>query len=131
MQSQAEESVKLGQVIWSKVLKSQSAYLSFRRTMRSSIKGAKAATFLLTDPFLPRSQFYCLTQMKHAAATLPCSEEICVKIDNLLQNTHGVAHSDDLNQSFSNYLNEIQLALISLHQQIADTWFQFRQEDVA
>jgi len=131
MQSQVEESVKLGQVIWSKVLKSQSAYLSFRRTMRSSIKGAKAATFLLTDPFLPRSQFYCLTQMKHAAVTLPRSEEICVEIDNLLKNTHGVANPDDLNQSFSNYLNEIQLALIALHQQIAENWFQFLQEDVA
>lgn len=131
MQSKAEQSVKLGQVIWSKVLKSQSAYLSFRRTMRSSIKGAKAASFLLTDPYFPRSQRYCLEQIRFAAATLPRSELVGIIVDNLLEKTHGVEHSDDLNRTFSEYLNEIQLGIISLHHQIVDTWFQFRKGDAA
>ena len=125
MQSREEESVKLGQVIWSKVLKSQSAYLSFRRTMRCSIKGAKATTFLLTDPHFPRSQRFCLEQIKLAASSLPRSDGIAEQVDALLNNTHGVEKSDDLNQEFSRYLNDIQLRIITLHHQIKDNWFQY------
>ncbi|WP_024870540.1 alpha-E domain-containing protein [Tolumonas lignilytica] len=131
MQSREEESVKLGQVIWSKVLKSQSAYLSFRRTMRSSIKGAMAATFLLTDPHFPRSQLFCLEQIKLAASALPRSEVIAHQVNMLLQNTHGVERSEDLNQEFSRYLNDIQLSIIALHHQITDNWFQYMQGDAA
>ncbi|VTN08953.1 Bacterial domain of uncharacterised function (DUF403) [Raoultella terrigena] len=53
MQAREEESIKLGQVVWSKVLKSQSAYLSFRRVMRCSIKGSLVVTLLLTEWAFP------------------------------------------------------------------------------
>lgn len=131
IQSRAEEKVKLGQVIWSKVLKSQSAYLCFRRTMRASVHGASAVTFLLTDPYFPRSQHYCLSEIKAAAANLPRSELIGVHVNKLLDNTHGISNSDDINYEFSRYLNQIQLDIISLHHEITDAWFQFQQGDAA
>jgi uncharacterized alpha-E superfamily protein len=131
MQSREEESVKLGQVIWSKVLKSQSAYLSFRRTMRSSIKGTMATTFLLTDPHFPRSQHFCLEQIKLAASVLPRADVVAEQVNALLNNTHGIEKSDDLNQNFSRYLNDIQLGIITLHHQIKDNWFQYLQGDAA
>ncbi|KFZ36261.1 hypothetical protein HR45_17305 [Shewanella mangrovi] len=129
--SQEEESVKLGQVVWSKVLKSQSAYLSFRRTMRCSINGASVVTFMLTDPCFPRSQRYCLEQVKAAAATLPRFGIIAANVDKLLQITNGVEHSTDLNEKFSDYLNEVQLGMITLHHQITENWFHFQQGDAA
>lgn len=131
MQSREEESVKLGQVVWSRVLKSQSAYLNFRRTLRCSIKGALAATFLLTDAHFPRSQRYCLEQIKQAAAGLPRAEAVSAQVDSLLGDTRGVEHSKELDQAFSDYLNDIQLGIIALHQQITDNWFHFLQGDAA
>ncbi len=126
-QSQMEEKVQLGQVVWSKVLKSQSAYLNYRRTIRTSVHGATAATFLMTDPYFPRSQQFCLTQIKIAAEYLPRSADIIEQVDGLLSRTHGVERSEDLNVSFSDYLNDVQVEIISLHQHISQTWFNFSQ----
>lgn len=131
MQSQSEQDMELGQVVWSKVLKSQSAYLSFRRTMRSSIRGAKAVTFLLNDPYFPRSQRYCLEQIKVAAAELPRSGIVIMSADRLLDNTRSVEHSGDLNHEFSDYLNDIQLSIITLHHQITENWFNFQKGEAA
>lgn len=131
MQSQAEEDIELGQVVWSKVLKSQSAHLSFRRTMRTSISGARAVTFLLTDEYFPRSQRYCLEEIKKAAASLPRSGIVQIAAGKLLDSTRGVEHSTMLNQEFSEYLNQVQLDIISLHHQITENWFNFKQGDAA
>ena len=129
MQAREEESIKLGQVVWSKVLKSQSAYLSFRRVMRCSIKGSLVVTLLLTDGHFPRSQRYCLQQIKLAAAELPRASAVSDHIDSLLLATRGVDNSHDLNREFSLYLNEVQLSLIALHHLITDNWFLFLQGD--
>jgi len=130
-QSSEEERLHLEQVLWSKVLKSQSAYLNYRRTMRASVTGEDAATFLLMDEFFPRSQTFCLTQIKIAAEALPSAEEVVVEVNRLLQNTKGVESSKELNIEFSNYLNEVQLAIIGLHSQIRETWFHFRHGEAA
>jgi len=131
MQAPEEEKIRLGQVVWSKVLKSQSAYLSFRRAMRCAIRGAPAVTFLLTDVYFPRSQYYGLGQIKIAAAGLPRPEAVLSHVEALLDATHGVENSQDLNQVFSDYLNEVQLSLIKLHDQITDTWFHYVQGEAA
>lgn len=131
MQSQIEEQVKLGQLVWSKVLKSQSAYLNYRRTLRSSVSGAMAATFLMTDKHFPRSQQFCLAQIKHAAEYLPRAEEVINQVDGLISRTHGVERSEELNVAFSHYLNDIQVEIISLHQHISQNWFTFTSQGVA
>ncbi|RQW63685.1 alpha-E domain-containing protein [Vibrio viridaestus] len=128
LQSETEERIKLSQVIWSKVLKSQSAYLNYRRTVRSAISGAKAVTFLLTDPYFPRSQYYSLQEIKSAAANLPRYEGLASQIDDLLDNTHGIERSEDLDHQFSVYLNDVQLAIIALNQKIGQNWFHFEHD---
>ncbi len=131
MQSQEEESVQLSQVVWSKVLKSQGAYLNYRRSVRSSVHGSSAVTFLLTDNFFPRSQQFCFRQIYDVLVSLPRSEKIEDKINTLLANTRGVDSSDDLNEGFRQYLNDIQLAIIDLNDQISETWFDFQQGEAA
>ncbi len=130
-QSSEEERMHLEQVLWSKVLKSQSAYLDYRRAKRSSVSGPEAATFLMMDEHFPRSQTFCLTQMKIAAVCLPRSEHVVSEVDKLLNNTKGVDSVNDLNIEFSNYLNDVQLAIIDLHGYIRETWFHFRHGEAA
>ncbi|MGX9419334.1 alpha-E domain-containing protein [Vibrio sp. RC27] len=131
MQSQADEQVMLGQVVWSKVLKSQSGYLNYRRSVRTSVTGAMAATYLMTEPNFPRSQLFCLKQIKNAAEYLPRANQIMDQVDGLISRTHGVDRSEDLNYEFSAYLNDIQLEIISLHQEISENWFNFDQGTAA
>jgi uncharacterized alpha-E superfamily protein len=128
MQSQQEEQVQLGRLVWSKVLKSQSAYLNYRRSVRSSVNGAMAASYLLTDPCFPRSQQFCFTQIKLCTESLPRSNQVAEQVGHLLAMTKGVERSEQLDLSFSHYLNEVQLEIISLHQQISQNWFNFSLE---
>ncbi len=126
-----EELSLLNQVIWAKVLKSQSAYLSFQRTMRSEIDGVSTCQFLLTDEAFPRTLVYCLKQIKNAASYLPRHEGVVVAVDKILANTYSMETDDDINRDFSGYLNDIQLALIEMQNEIRETWFHFKRGDAA
>ncbi|MEO9655954.1 alpha-E domain-containing protein [Marinomonas sp.] len=129
LQAESEESVQLGQVVWSKVLKSQSAYLDYRRTVRTSINGAKTVSFLLRDPYFPRSLKYCLEQIREAANKLPRAGIIAANIDKLNARYYEITSSEDLDQEFHEYLNDIQLDIIDISFKITENWFQFRQGD--
>lgn len=131
LQSDPESRLQLGHVTWSKVLKSQSAYLDYRRTVRTSINGAKATTFLMNDPYFPRSLDYCFGQISEAAKKLPRSEIIAPKIDKIAEFKYPLASSEDLNEDFHDHLNNIQLTIIEINHQITENWFQFRQGDAA
>ncbi len=126
-----EEEVLLEQIIWPKVLKSQSAYQNYLRTMRCGIDGVNTTTFLLTDSDFPRSQAFCLKQIKSAATYLPRHEEINLHIEQLLATTYNIEHNESICQEFSDYLNDIQLALINLQAEICETWFNFDHGDAA
>ena len=131
LQSKPETRIQLGQVTWSKVLKSQSAYLDYRRTVRSSINGAKAATFLMNDLCFPRTLAYCLGQITESAAQLPRADSIRAKVDKILEFNYPLVSSEDLNDNFHNHINELQIAIIEIHHQITENWFHFRQGDAA
>ncbi len=131
LKSQPEEEVLLEQVIWAKVLKSQSAYLNYLRTMRIGIDGVNTTSFLLTDKDFPRSQTFCLNQIKHAAAYLPRHERVVAEVNKLLSNTYDVEQEDSISQALSDYLNDIQLAVIMLQGEIRDTWFSFKHGEAA
>jgi uncharacterized alpha-E superfamily protein len=131
LKSEPEARIQLGQVTWSKVLKSQSAYLDYRRTVRTSINGAKATTFLMNDLCFPRSLAYCLGQIGEAATKLPRAGLITAKVDKLLEFDYPINSSEDLDEDFHNHLNDIQIAIIEINHQITENWFHFRQGDAA
>ncbi|MBD5769663.1 alpha-E domain-containing protein [Marinomonas colpomeniae] len=131
LQSEPEARIQLGQVTWSKVLKSQSAYLDYRRTVRTSINGAKATTFLMNDPCFPRSLDYCFGQISEAAQKLPRSGLIVTQANKIFEFKYPLSSSEDLNEDFHNHLNELQIAIIEINHKITENWFQFRQGDAA
>ena len=131
LQSEPEARIQLGQVTWSKVLKSQSAYLDYRRTVRTSINGAKATTFLMNDPCFPRSLDYCFAQISEAAKKLPRSKSIVTQTNKIFEFKYPLSSSEDLNEDFHNHLNELQIAIIEINHKITENWFQFRQGDAA
>ncbi|CZF82587.1 hypothetical protein GCE9029_03316 [Grimontia celer] len=126
-----EEKVVLDQAIWSKVLKSQSGYLTCQRTMKTGIDSVVACQFLLGDQNFPRSLRFCLRQIKTASTYLPRYEAVAESAEALRAKTYEVESEDDINLSLSEYLNDIQLALIDLQCQIRETWFDFKHGEAA
>lgn len=110
------------QIIWGNVLRSQGAYMSYRRAVKSTVKGSDVARFLLEEEELPRSVAYCLMQINEAAIKLSHSagrkQPVKVSVPGF-----EIEKEDDLGANLRNYLNELQLDIADAHNHICDFWF--------
>lgn len=131
IQGEAETNMAISQVIWGNVLRSSSADQSYRRTMRSAVTASDVADFLLRDPDFPRSVRFGLGDMRHSVTRLPHGKALAAEIDTLLTTLEKVDVSDLQATSFRDFLNEVQLHLIDLHQHFGETWFSFEEPEVA
>ncbi|TCS43265.1 alpha-E domain-containing protein [Reinekea marinisedimentorum] len=126
-----ESNVNLTQVIWSKVLRSQSAYLTYRRTVRRAIRASNVVNYLLNDEQFPRTFYYCVEQMDRAAKYLPRSASVRTVLKDIKSLKYVIESSQDLTDDFRSYLNELQIDLIKLNEVIVENWFAFKEEDAA
>jgi uncharacterized alpha-E superfamily protein len=124
-QTDEETSLSLSQVVWGNVLRSLSADLNYRRTVRSAVNGAKVARYLLEDPYFPRTVNYCTSKMKQAVSVLPRAERVIPTIEALQRLNYELKSSEDLGEPFRDYLNEVQIHLSSLSNTVSDNWFAF------
>lgn len=126
-----DASVNLTQVIWSKVLRSQSAYLTYRRSVRRAIRPANVVNYLLNDTEFPRTFKYCIEQIDQAASRLPRSESVQAVVKEIQELKYVIESSQDLTDDFRSYLNELQIDLMKLNSAIVENWFAFKEEDAA
>jgi len=110
------------QVIWGNVLRSQGAYMSYRRAVKSIVRGSDVAGFLLNEANLPRSVAYCRDQINEAAIKL-AQDSGKKQPQKMKLPTFTIEEEDDLGADFRNYLNDLQLTIGELHNRICETWF--------
>lgn len=115
--------VNLHQFVWGHVLRSLSADLSYRRTARTRIGGSEVTNFLLEDEFFPRTLRYCHDRMVEAVHKLPRQEVVLKKLEALNGFGFSAESESDLDASFRDYINELQIRLGGLHQCFYDNWF--------
>ncbi|WP_020683239.1 alpha-E domain-containing protein [Marinobacterium rhizophilum] len=120
--SDDNDTTNLSQIVWGNVLRSGSAYMAYRRTMRTTVNGSDVAHFLLSDEEFPRSVGYCLDQVRSATAKLPCAGKPYPAIKPQLPK-YDIRDSDSLNADFRDYLNDQQLMLAETHNHISSNWF--------
>ncbi len=127
IEGEAETRIEISQVVWGNVLRSSGAELSYRRTVRSAVRDLDVAEFLLQDPDFPRSLLFCLTAMRSAAKQLPNNRQAIELLDKALEFRYVLDEDDSLGNELRDYLNQVQLDLITLHQCFSDTWFAVNQ----
>lgn len=123
MAANGDSSVNLRQVVWGNVLRSASAYMNYRRSVRMSVTGPDVACYLLEDPHFPRSVASCLTQLKISSGKLPHGEQVVEQIKEIEPKRHHIEHETDLGRDFREYLNDLQIQLSQLSNRISQTWF--------
>jgi uncharacterized alpha-E superfamily protein len=123
IEADGDTSVNLRQVVWGNVLRSASAYMSYRRTVRTSVNGADVAGYLLEDTHFPRSVEACLTQLKISASNLPQGQHVVGLIGDIEPNAYQITSEADLGEAFRDFLNELQIELGQLNNHISQTWF--------
>ncbi len=115
--------MELGQLIWGNVLRSSGAELSYRRTIRSKVRDFEVANFLLADTEFPRSLHFALSHMAASTEKLPNSKPVAKALKKMLKSTYNVEDSEAINMALRDYLNAVQVDLITLHERIAECWF--------
>lgn len=123
IQGETETQMRISQVVWGNVLRSSSAELSYRRTMRSAVHEIDVADFLLEDLHFPRSLRFCLGQMLDAVKDLPNNKGVKGALSRAMDIRFELDDGKRPGVEFRNYLNQQQLNLNDLHQVFSEIWF--------
>ncbi|HEY5716474.1 MAG TPA: alpha-E domain-containing protein [Psychromonas sp.] len=115
--------LNIQEVVWGNVLRSSSAHMSYRRTVRSAVRDRDVVAFLLEDPHFPRSFQFCLNQVRDASGNLPNGGEVIRCIEKSLRAPYDLSKSDALGAKFREYLNQLQLELNEVHTCLSESWF--------
>lgn len=118
-----EIGVDLSQLVWGHVLRSLSANLSYRRTVRARVSGPEVTRFLLEDGYFPRSLRYCHDRIIEAVQKLPGHKAALKKLEVMAAFQFDAESEQDLNDSFRDYINELQIQFVGLHQCFLESWF--------
>ena len=110
-------------VHWMAVLRSLAAYQPFRRAMPARPQGGSTLRFLLQDDRFPRAVGACLTEARAQLKVLPHSErpqEACQNASMVVASAPVARLAVD---GLAEFLEDVQLALVEIHQRIDDTYF--------
>ncbi|MBV1788745.1 alpha-E domain-containing protein [Marinobacterium sp. D7] len=118
-----DANLNLRQIVWGNVLRSASAYMSYRRTVKAAVSGPEVADFMLNDPHFPRAVHFCLLQIDVAAGKLPKSDNVRKVLKEIDASAFLIETDQDLGQDFRDFLNHLQVQLGKLHEAIYQTWF--------
>ena len=104
-------SINLSQVVWGNVLRSLSAYMNYRRSIRTQVQSSKVARFLLEDPHFPRTIAFCLEEIESAIQKLPRPEKALSGLNALKELNYPLENGNPLNEEFRDYLNDLQAVI--------------------
>ncbi len=119
--------INLDQVVWGHVLRSLSADLSYRRTVRTRIGGTEVISFLLEDEFFPRTLRFCHNRIVESVYKLPRQKAVLAQLEAMDPFVFNAASDDDIDQRFRDHINELQIQFAGLHQCFYDNWFAIGQ----
>lgn len=118
-----DAAVNSRQIIWGTVLRSLNTSQSYRRTTRSAVKGELVVEYLLKNTESPRAVAHCLNALADTASKLPGSKNLMTDLGKMQQKVTKYEAGNNLDESFRDYLNDLQIRLAKVNGVIAETWF--------
>lgn len=118
-----DEAVNSHQIIWGNVLRSVGADQSYRRKLKTSVRGSDVVCYLLEDPQFPRTIEHCLAAMSDSSTKLPRSKPVIKYLSALRNRVFENVQYEDLGDPMREYLNNLQIELAELHFVISENWF--------
>lgn len=118
-----QDAINGQQIVWGNVLRSLGADQSYRRTVRASVKSTQVARYIIEDPSFPRTIEYCLSAMTESLERLPNNKTVLKEVQDIKKNLLKTVNYDDLGDPMKEFLNDIQLDIVSIHNSISHNWF--------
>lgn len=110
-------------IIWMNVLRSLSAYQTYRQHVQNRVTGEDVVAYLLQDRYFPRAVAHCVGELASCIEHLPrhedalrCTARLQRRVDQA--NVHALVKS-----GLHEFIDELQRDLGVTHAQIAATWF--------
>ncbi len=113
-----------GGLLWTSVLRYQSAFQMYRHNVRRKVSGPLVIRFLLQNEPFPRSVLHSLSEVAGALGRLPRNE---IPLRTALQAVRHTREGDVdaliRKEDVILFLENLQLEIGELHDDIAETWF--------
>ena len=111
-------------ILWMNVLKSMTAYQSYRQHVQDIVNGEDVVDFLLLNTKFPRAVVHCLNEAERCCAELPRNEDSLRAINRAQRFVSGAKVADLLEASeLHEFIDNVQLDLGTIHDRVATTWF--------
>ncbi|MCH8497223.1 MAG: alpha-E domain-containing protein [Marinobacter sp.] len=111
-------------LLWTSVLRYQSAFQMYRQNVRRRVNGPQVVSFLLQNEPFPRSVLHCLNEVVTALERLPRNS---VPLRTALQTARHAGEADVhqliVDDDLIDYLDRLQLEIGELHRDIVRCWF--------
>jgi uncharacterized alpha-E superfamily protein len=115
-------------ILWVNVLRSLSAYQSYRQSVKSRIAPVRVLHFVVNDRNFPRALAHCLNEIDEAAGRLPNPEAVRAAVRAMNQLIESISLRE-LAGTLHDQIDRFQVALANIHESIDSTWF--RHDDGA
>ncbi len=115
--------------LWNALLRSASAYHSFRRSHASGFNPSDVARFLIFDARLPRSIAFCIEEIRRMTSQLRTefhlrnAQRALERIDAFHAQLQKSAHNDQLLHELHNFNDSVQRELIALTAELSASFF--------
>ena len=110
-------------VLWMNILRSLSAFQSYRQYVPDKVNAEDVVAFLLNDERFPRSICFCLYQMESVFYLLPRHKNILSSIEKLRDNLAKQNAKKLVDGKLHAFIDRLQLDINKLHSEITDNWF--------
>ncbi len=127
MPRQVEELKPFADIQWMNVLKSLTAYQMYRRHVHVRVKGSSVVGYLLQDCQFPRAICHCLNEVDGCLRELPRSEGPLRTLGRAQRLVKEAEVRTLVNGELHQFIDDLQLALIGLHEQVASTYFNVQE----
>lgn len=108
---------------WMSVLKSLTAYQSYRRQVRLRVKGEDVLRFLLQDNEFPRSVSFCLNVLQECLSGLPKNATPLKEIAHLQHKAQLANVTQLVHQGLHQFIDELQIGFGQIHEKITANYF--------
>lgn len=118
-----DDAVNSHQIIWLNLLRSLNADQGYRRCTRNAVRSDGVIDYLVTNADFPRAIAYCLKALQLSCTRLPNSGLVAEGIQTIEEECLNAFDPKLSGQPLRDYLNDVQIRIINMHQTIRETWF--------
>ncbi|MEZ5572131.1 MAG: alpha-E domain-containing protein [Halioglobus sp.] len=126
-----DETSPFRNVLWISVLQSLSAYQMYRLSVRRRVNPADVLTFLFQSTDFPRAVAHSLQEIESSMKLLPDNKDALKVVTTLQRHLRQTDCSALVGPPLHDFIDELQLQLVDVHNAIGVTWFAHASEPVA